>query len=440
MTTNLVDAPNLEHIKKQAKDLLRSFRAQSPVAVQRFRDSHPEFKATAPERLIRLPLQLADSQLVIAREYGFPSWPKLKTEVDRQAAAAGKDIGLNNPKVRRENGRVWIDGVGSLSWAQDRQTTFCGALAKALGVTSHPYSYVDLMGFSGLAFRTRWFQGQDGPDCCPSSPVGEFPEEIAAIARATGWPMWSGNRLGEDDLSMAPYRSEVVANIDEGRPLLAFTLRNDVGIIHGYKDDGQSVIGWDYHHEGSDPLEMPIEKIGGWIAFIDEYEGAQNTADAFIDSLKIAVSNFRRDSFDSSKPRGDYRHGYRALRGWGADIAASNDGQGEYYGRVQFVSWWNFNALHDARIAAVEYLSEHSDALSEAANGFVKSAAAKYEEERALLDHASAQCNLFAAPWSGRSLSAWTPSIKNEERDALLRCAEIEADAIACLEEALAVH
>src|ERR1035438_4718124 len=50
----LPDRPNLRHLKDQAKDL---------------------WKAGNPR-------SLSDAQLQIAREYGFPSWPKLKAHLD----------------------------------------------------------------------------------------------------------------------------------------------------------------------------------------------------------------------------------------------------------------------------------------------------------------------------------------------------------------------
>ena len=58
MSHSLPPHPNLEHLKKQAKDLLQDLKQDSPSS------------------------QLADAQHAIAREYGFVSWPKLKAYVE----------------------------------------------------------------------------------------------------------------------------------------------------------------------------------------------------------------------------------------------------------------------------------------------------------------------------------------------------------------------
>ena len=64
--------PSLEFEHKEAKALLRRLRAGDSEALARARARHPAMDASAPERI-----RLADAQLVIAREYGFTSWPRL---------------------------------------------------------------------------------------------------------------------------------------------------------------------------------------------------------------------------------------------------------------------------------------------------------------------------------------------------------------------------
>jgi hypothetical protein len=432
--TTLVPAPNLEQIKKQAKDLLRAFRANDPQAAARFRSSHPELESVAPERLAAVPLQLADAQLVLAREYGFPSWPKLKQEIERRSGQAT----AQRSRVRRENGRAWIDGVARVKWGSDRETTLCGALESALAVTEHPYTYVQLMGYSGLAFRTRWWQGNESPDCCPSSPVGEFPEEMQAITRATGWPMWTGNRLGDEegDRSMAGYWQEIVSTIDDGRPALAYALKMDLGVIHGYVEEEKSVLAWDYFQEQDEPITLPIDKLGPMIIFFDDNEGPADPRDAFLSALRMAVSNFRRDKVDRSKP-GDYRYGERAYAGWADDLAAADPAQGDYYAKLFHASWWTFDCLFDARAAAPTFLRSNADRLPKEAAGHLHDAAALYEQEKDVLDRSFMSRDVFLGPWTGKSIADWTPDMRRAERDVLDAAAQVDRKAVAAIATAL---
>lgn len=74
MAKSLPPRPNLDQLRTQAKDLLKSHQSGDPVATHRFRESHPRPEKTS--------FTLADAQMVIAREYGFASWPKLKEQVE----------------------------------------------------------------------------------------------------------------------------------------------------------------------------------------------------------------------------------------------------------------------------------------------------------------------------------------------------------------------
>jgi ankyrin repeat protein len=65
--------PNLEHLKKQARLLLRGSLRADPAGIDRFREAQVQLATAAPK--------LADAQHVIAREYGFDNWANLKAHV-----------------------------------------------------------------------------------------------------------------------------------------------------------------------------------------------------------------------------------------------------------------------------------------------------------------------------------------------------------------------
>lgn len=72
--------PSLEYARKEAKALLRRLRTSDPDVLARARDHRIDI--TDPLRI-----RLADAQLIIAREHGFASWPRLvryMRDVERQ--------------------------------------------------------------------------------------------------------------------------------------------------------------------------------------------------------------------------------------------------------------------------------------------------------------------------------------------------------------------
>ena len=70
MSRQLPARPNLEHLKKQAKALLHELLQQNPSA------------------------QLSDAQHLVAREYGFASWPRLKAHIELQARTQAAEVSL----------------------------------------------------------------------------------------------------------------------------------------------------------------------------------------------------------------------------------------------------------------------------------------------------------------------------------------------------------
>src|SRR5580704_7275350 len=96
--------PSLEQYKKQAKELVKAFRAaqsrqssdyhatHSGVVrgndamrselIERVKLQHPRFRNSTADDVVRTKFALADAQLLIAREHGFESWPKFRKHVE----------------------------------------------------------------------------------------------------------------------------------------------------------------------------------------------------------------------------------------------------------------------------------------------------------------------------------------------------------------------
>jgi len=77
MSRDLPARPNLDHLRKQAKQLLQKMKLPDP-------DS-----------------QLADAQHALAREYGFASWPRLKAHVEAETTAPNPFVGKWTADVSR---------------------------------------------------------------------------------------------------------------------------------------------------------------------------------------------------------------------------------------------------------------------------------------------------------------------------------------------------
>jgi hypothetical protein len=75
--------PSLDHLKYQAKDLLKDHAARDAGSAQRLREFHPRFRRSTDTEIFDAHLRLSDAQLAIARESGFPSWARLKRHIEK---------------------------------------------------------------------------------------------------------------------------------------------------------------------------------------------------------------------------------------------------------------------------------------------------------------------------------------------------------------------
>lgn len=89
----LPTSANIDHLKHQAKDLLSDFRKGKMSAYQRLREFHPKMSGLVDEAMSAQTISFSDALLSIAREYGYPSWPRLKVVV---AETSGQDAALNH--------------------------------------------------------------------------------------------------------------------------------------------------------------------------------------------------------------------------------------------------------------------------------------------------------------------------------------------------------
>ena len=86
--------PSLDHLRRQARDLLRAARAGDTTAAGRI-------------RAVADALTLASAQLAVAREYGFASWTRLRDEVAaRTAGLARQAEAFCEASIRDGTGRA----------------------------------------------------------------------------------------------------------------------------------------------------------------------------------------------------------------------------------------------------------------------------------------------------------------------------------------------
>jgi Lon protease-like protein len=111
MRRDLPPRPHIDHLKKQAKDLLEAHKRGDPSALARIREAVPAFTGRSDTEIAQAAFALHDAQSAIAREYGFASWRQLRTEV---AAAKTADT-FSEANLRAIWQRIAPPGAAAIS-------------------------------------------------------------------------------------------------------------------------------------------------------------------------------------------------------------------------------------------------------------------------------------------------------------------------------------
>jgi hypothetical protein len=161
--------PNLDHLKYQAKDLLKEHTAHTPEVAQRIREFHPRFGRATDAEIFDAQLSLSDAQLAIAREYGFPSWARLKAHIEKQTLSDP----LNLPHHERIEDATFRRAVELLD---------AGDVA---GLRAHLNQHPDLV-HQHVAFEGgNYFRNPTLLEFVAENPVrhGTLPNNIVAVAK-----------------------------------------------------------------------------------------------------------------------------------------------------------------------------------------------------------------------------------------------------------------
>jgi ankyrin repeat protein len=269
---------NLENLKNQAKSLLKSLRAGHPDAAARFKKSHPQYSDLSIAQILGTAAKLAHAQFVIAREYGFASWPRLKQHVEaltpipkeiverfRQAVDGGDVKALR---------RLFAEDERAKSLVNDPIFSFeSPALVAVAG--RHNRELIDTLLDTGADpnARSAWWAGSFGALDSTDSETTDY-----LVTRGAHLDIHAAARLGRLDAvrEMIAADPELV-NARGGDGMTPLHFASTIPVCEFLLDHGAGIDITDFDHNGT-PAQTAIKDREKLRYLVDR--GA--TADIFI--------------------------------------------------------------------------------------------------------------------------------------------------------------
>lgn len=161
--------PDLDHLRHQAKDLIRSHAARDLQAAQRVREFHPRFAKVPDDEIFAASFHLHDAQLTIAREHGFPTWARLKRRIEKPTRADD----LSQPHHERIEDPTFRRAVDLLDGGD------------AEGLRAHLNAHPRLVHQHALFEGGNYFRDPTLLEFVAENPIrrGALPANIVAVAK-----------------------------------------------------------------------------------------------------------------------------------------------------------------------------------------------------------------------------------------------------------------
>lgn len=371
MVRFLPPEPNLDHLRNEAKALHKAHRRRDPEVCAVLRHVR-RFRNASDEDILSADVPLTEVQFALAVEYGFRSWPELRSVVVNLKPAA------DYVADAEEDAMILPDPPGGIS-DPDRYTA---AFSIALSYLEAPADYETVLGDTGLAFILQGdaLHRPYGADV-KNLDIGWWPlDEWGAVTRLDFLGRVSGVPVRKlpgvmDEYKADParhyrerYEAEVVACLKAGRPVVA-AVGMDIAVVFGLdKGDPPLLV---QPSCVTEPKLTRATHYPGSTFVLDAPGASMDRRQADVESIDYAV-RLGRDEVDLSHLPGK-SSGRRSWELWASQLADEQlCGPHFYHANV-------VRHLRLHRRAVGSYLRTMSERHSESARRALQNAAEVYD-------------------------------------------------------------
>lgn len=251
----------------------------------------------------------------------------IKEDNTQQSSPDFWEVMKNMKDIKKSHDSCILYGVPKVEYCYEECTPFPSSLRACLNYIGQDISYSYLMAASGASFRLRWnTKYWDGGNvdimCIYENPLEAFERSFKASGRSYEILQRNKNTTKNEFVDF------IKSEIDEGRPVIGLGIIGppEACIITGYRDNGQTLLGWNFFQNNPEfAKDTELDESGyfisrswwenpdtvGVIAIGEEMEKQPCIKDIILNAVNIMT-----------KERiGDYAGGQAAYDQWAAALS-----------------------------------------------------------------------------------------------------------------------
>ena len=378
MTHVLPPHPNIDHLKNEAKALLKAHKKGETTTCKTLRLLH-RFRDVSDEQILTAKLSLNETQFALALDYCFDSWNALKEHVESVSTAETTEESVRNLQDVGEIFDQVLKETNDAYW-QPRSYVYCQLVCmKAAGWNNVDYEL--LMPVSGFGISFAYHPNEKfWVSYVPPPGVDHWITEATGF----GWE-WLYFDTPEE------YWNALKETLDDGKVIHSPWLEEV--LVVGYKEAAEQRDRRVY------PLATgPVDVRAGQSWRWDEFEkwfrehshgflGRHTekvpvlpTRDVAIKVMKNIVMLAEHDPRADNKAFAGVHFGLAGIEAYANDIAdLSKSGKKDEYFQAGWLGCHNIYPQWTARQLTGRYLDHTSELFSEPVCGYMLSAAREYE-------------------------------------------------------------
>jgi len=401
--------PDLEHLKNDAKGLLKTHKKGDSSVCSVFRRLK-RFAGATDSEILSAEIALTEAQFVLAMDYGFASWDKLRQAVLDCKPLGGSEAPPQPGALRLPDPPAPKPGVNRFPSAYYLALSYCGIAC----------DYNTMAGDSGMAFilqadslHTAWGAKRKELD------IGFWPvDQWGSLLRLD----FLGRVYGRTFQAMLGHEGEyaqdgaqhfrkyfqaaVVQSLQQGRPAMA--LEHDMYVVTGFDGGNPPLLG---QVSCSDVAQ--IKRLGRYpwsVIVLGETIAAIERTQADAEAVDFAI-RLHKDQFGPNLP-GKFS-GKGAFELW-TRLLRDDELCGPHFYHANVVGH-----MKRARASVPPYLRQMALRHGEAAAGKLRAAAGIYEEVVAVLAPADTSKEAFTTPAGREALAKIVDAVAGFEAKAV---------------------